>query len=181
MHDSASQFTRAVVEARIGALCLENSNQALVDHWFSLWDGDAREQLSPGRIKPFLPSMIIFEVVPDQSVTVRLADTAHRFILEHDPTGSDWIAAAPANHREARLRTFSAVARGGFVVAHRRIAMLASDDHISEEIIFPLAARPSGSVPVVVHVNFRQEQIARVKSIAQVRGDPIDHRFISFV
>ena len=183
MQNATSQFSRAVVQRRVAELCLDTSNQVLVDHWFSLWSGDAlptREQFSPARIKPFLPSMLIFEVVPDESITVRLAGTGYRFILDRDPTGSDWIAAAPASHRKIRLRMFSTVARGGFLVAHRRIAMLATEDYISEEILFPLAQRANGSVPIVAHVNFTQDQIARVRSIAQVNGDPIDHQLITF-
>src|ERR1700710_3054495 len=99
MQNATSQFSRAVVQRRVAELCLDTSNQVLVDHWFSLWSGDAlptREQFSPARIKPFLPSMLISEVVPDESITVRLAGTGYRVILGPGPTRADWIAGAPA-------------------------------------------------------------------------------------
>ncbi|HEX3754755.1 MAG TPA: PAS domain-containing protein [Rhizomicrobium sp.] len=184
MHDPISQFSKPTVQARIAGLGLENGNQALLDRWFSLWNGDAlptREQFGPAKIKPFLPSILVFDVVPEESVTARLAGTAYRYILGSDPTGLDWIAAAPENHRETRLRIFSAVARGAVLVAHRRIGMLAAKDIISEEILFPLAARASGSVPVIVHLNLTHKQVTAMKSITQVTGDPIDTRLVTFV
>jgi hypothetical protein len=174
-------FSKAVAADIVSRLVLEERNREFVHHWLSLWDGDALPpwaNFSPAKLKPFLPSILLFEVVPDNRVTVRLAGTGYRYILKTDPTGRDWIAAAPESHRATRLQVFSAVARGAILIAHRRISMLSGADHISEEILLPFAQEPKGYVPVLVHVNFRPEQFAEVKSIAQVTGDPLDYKLI---
>jgi len=174
-------FNKADVEGLVSQLDLEKSNRALADYWLSLWDGDElplRAKFNPAKMKPFLSSMLIFDVVPDERVMVRLAGTGFRYILDTDPTGTDWIAAAPESHRAKRLGLFSAVARGAIVVAHRRIAMLVGDDYTSEEVLLPFAKEPNGSVPVMVHVNFKPQQIAKIKSVAQVTGDPLDFKLV---
>ena len=174
-------FSRVGVEDLVSRLALEERNREFVNHWISLWKGNTLPpwaNFSPAKMKPFLSNILLFEVVPDHRVTVRLAGTGYRYILKTDPTGKDWIDAAPESHRATRLKTFSAVARGAILIAHRRIAMLSGVDHISEEVLLPFALEPSGYVPVLVHVNFRPEQFAKVKSIAQVTGDPLDYELI---
>jgi hypothetical protein len=174
-------FHRAVVEDIVARLGLEAANRAFVDYWLSLWDGDAlpsRARFSPAKMKPFLPSILIFDVVPDERVTVRLAGTGYRYVLKTDPTGTDWIDAAPESHRATRLRIFSAIARGAILVAHRRIATLGGGEHVSEEVLLPFAEEESGHVPVLAHVNFRPDQFNQIKSVAQVTGDPLDFKLV---
>jgi len=174
----AAVFDKTNVAAAIDQLRLEDSNLALARHWLSLWDGDTlppRTSFNPVRLKPFLAGLLLFDVVPDTSVSVRLAGTGYRYVLDRDPTGSDWIQAAPPEHRETRLKVFSAVARGGILVAHRRVSMLNSDDFISEEILLPFAPGEDGTVRILARVNFAEDQFAKVKSIKQVQGDPIDY------
>lgn len=171
-------------EAIIERMNLEASNAVLIDYWLSLWaDGKPppRAKLSLTKIKQFLPGILLFEVIPDQRVTVRLAGTGYRYILKKDPTGEDWIAAAPQDHRATRLKIFSAVARGAILVAHRRIAMLRGQDMISEEILVPFLPDPTGAVPVLARVNFSEGDLMRIKSISQVTGDPIDYKLVSLV
>jgi hypothetical protein len=174
-------FRKTVVEDIVAGLGLEAANRAFADYWLSLWEGDAlprRAAFSPARMKPFLPSILIFDVVPDEGVTVKLAGTGYRYVLQTDPTGKDWLEAAPESHRATRLRAFSAVARGAILVAHRRVAMLGGGEHVSEEILLPFAEEQGGHIPVLAHVNFRPDQFSRIKSVAQVTGDALDVKLV---
>jgi len=176
-------FSKSAVEAIIDGLNLEESNRVFTAHWLSLWDGDAlppSARFSPAGLKAFLPGLLKFEVVPGQHVIVRLAGTGYSNVLKKDPTGSDWIEAAPESHRATRLNVFSTIARGAVLVAHRRIAMLRGDEIVSEEIFVPFAPEASGAVTVLGRVNFTPGQFLRVRSVAQVTGDPLDHTLVPF-
>lgn len=112
-------FSKAAVEKVIAGLNLEESNRLFAAHWLSLWDGDAlppSARFSPAKLKAFLPGLLKFEVVPDTRVIVRLAGTGYSYVLKKDPTGSDWIAAAPEHHRATRLKVFSTIARGAMML-----------------------------------------------------------------
>jgi hypothetical protein len=178
-----SALSHAVAVSAVTELGLATANRALAEHWLSLWPGDAlppRAAFHPAKLKPFLASMLLFNVVPGLGVTVRLAGTGFAHILKTELTGADWIAAAPDDHRARRLEIFSTIARGAICVAHRRIAMSVGEDYISEEIMLPFAAEPGSTVQtVMVHVNFRPEQFLQIKSIKQVTGDPIDFRIVT--
>ena len=174
-------FSKATAQAVVAQLDLEETNRALADHWLSLWDADAlpaRAKFNPALMKPFLTNMLMFSVVPGESVTVRLAGTGYRQILGAELTGQDWIALAPESHRAMRLKLFSTVAAGAVLVAHRLIAMTVGDDYVSEEILLPFAPEAAGSVPVMAHVNFKPEQFIKIKSFAQVTGDPLDYNLV---
>lgn len=178
-----SAFSKAAVEKIIDGLNLEESNRVFAAHWLSLWDGDALPpgaRFSPAKLRAFLPGLLKFEVMPDTRVIVRLAGTGYSNVLKKDPTGSDWIEAAPESHRATRLKVFSTIARGAVLVAHRRIAMLRGEEIISEEIFLPFAPELNGAVTVLGRVNFTPGQFLRVRSIAQVTGDPLDHTLVPF-
>lgn len=175
--------SKRAVENIIAGLDLEQSNRTLADHWLSLWEGDAlppRAKLNPAKLKSFLPGMLLFDVVPDRSITVRLAGTGYRYALQKDPTGTDWIAAAPESHRANRLKAFSTIARGAVLIAHRRIGMLAGEDYISEEILLPFAPDASGVVTVMARVNFGEREFQRIRSVPQVTGEPLDVKIVPF-
>lgn len=172
---------KRAAEDAVAQLELESSNAGLASHWLSLWQGDdlpARAAFHPAKLKPYLASILLFDVVPDQSVRVRLAGTGYRHILGAELTGQDWIAAAPESHRAIRLGLFSAVARGAIIMAHRRIAMTTGADYLSEEILLPFAREASGAHPVLVHVNFKPQQFLQIRSIPQVTGDPLDWKML---
>ncbi len=165
----------------VAALDLETENRALAEHWLSLWQGDALPQRSafhPAQLKRYLPNILMFNVVPDTSVTVRLAGTRYNHILGAELTGKDWIAAAPEHHRPVRLNLFSTIARGAVMIDHRRVAMSVGDDILVEEILLPFAAEASGVYPVLVHVNLKATQYLKVKSIKQALGDPVDFKLV---
>jgi hypothetical protein len=177
-----ASLSLTIARRTVADLDLEESNRALAEHWLSLWVGDAlpmRASFNPAHMKPFLASIIMFNVVPGESVIVRLAGTGYRQILGAELTGQDWIALAPQDHRATRLRIFSTVAAGAIAVAHRLIAMTVGDDYVSEEIVLPFGREPGGAVPVLVHVNFKPGQFIKIKSVAQVTADPLDFKLIS--
>lgn len=174
-------FDTDATAAMIAAMDLEPSNLALAEHWLSLWqDGrlPPREAFRPARLKSFLPSLILFNVVPETSVTVRLAGTRYNHILGAELTGKDWIAQAPAHHQPVRLKLFSQIARGAIMLDHRRLAMSIGDPIVVEEIVLPFAPGADGVSPVLVHVNLKADQYLKIASVKEALSDPIDFRLL---
>ncbi|HEY0105831.1 MAG TPA: PAS domain-containing protein, partial [Rhizomicrobium sp.] len=119
-------FSKTDAERLAAGLEMREAHRALLDHWLSLWPGDAlpsRALLSPAKLKYYLPSLLLFDTVPDRSVTIRLAGTRILRTLKTELTGQDWIALAPKSYRAERLRLFSRMARGAFGLGHRRIPL----------------------------------------------------------
>ena len=151
--------SKRAVENIIAGLDLEQSNRTLADHWLSLWEGDAlppRAKLNPAKLKSFLPGMLLFDVVPDRSITVRLAGTGYRYALQNDPTGTDWIAAAPESHRANRLKAFSTIARGAG-------QSITKETSLNTPLIAPIAA---GATVGQYTVRVGDEVVARVPLVA---------------
>jgi len=183
LRNAMPAFSKVAVEEIIDGLKLEESNRVFAAHWLSLWEDDALPpgaRFSPAKLKAFLPGLLKFDVVPDARVTVRLAGTGYSTLLQKDPTGSDWIAAAPEDHRATRLKIFSTIARGAVLVAHRRVAMLDGQDIVTEEVLLPFAPDANGATAVLGRVNFTHDHFRRVRSLAQVTGDPLDHTLVPF-
>jgi hypothetical protein len=175
-------FNKGAAARTIAGLGLEDANRALAEHWLSLWPGDAlppRAALSPAKLKPFLPNMVMLDVMPRARVTVRLAGTAVTTALGMELTGQDWVALAPQNYRAERLRILSKVARGAIGTGHRRIPMALAGDYTCEEILLPFAPEPSGAHPVLVHINWKPEYLLRIESPGQAIGNPLDFRVIA--
>lgn len=178
-----SSFRKSDVESIIAGLELESSNRALAEHWLSLWDGDAlppRAKFNPTKVKRFLATLLLFDVVPDHSVKVRLAGTAYIYALEKEPTGTDWIATGAEGTRATRLAAFSTVARGAIYVGHRRVSMLYGGDYPGEEIALPFAPDANGVVTVLYRMNFEADQYRQIRTIPQVGQDPLDMKLIPF-
>ncbi|HEX2591221.1 MAG TPA: PAS domain-containing protein [Rhizomicrobium sp.] len=174
-------FDRHGADETIESLGLEGTNLMLARYWLSLWNGDslpARSALSPARIKEHLPSIIMFNVVPNESVIVRLAGTRYRHILGAELTGKDWIAAASERHRPARLGLFTTVVQGAILLSHRLLSMSVGEDTICEEIVLPFTPEANGVVPVLAHVNLPARDFLKIKSMAQAIADPIDFRIV---
>ena len=111
-------FKKEVAEKAIRSLHLEASNQQFADYWLSLWQDDdlpARASFSPARLKAILPSLLMYDVIPEQSVIIRLAGTGYDLILGPSLAGKDWIALTPEDYRATRLQTFSTIARGAVI------------------------------------------------------------------
>ena len=170
-------FNKRAAAQLLARLNIQDVSRELVEHWLSLWQGDAlppRAAFNPSRFKAYLPSIILFNVVPDVSVHVRLAGTRYQHFLGTELTGRDWIAAAPDSYKPVRLKAFSDVARGAVVLDHRLLAMDLGANVVAEEIVLPFAPDPDGVSQVMAHVNVTMDQFLKIASVQQALGDPID-------
>jgi len=177
-------FDKQVAERAIDALHLERSNRELAARWLELWQGNAlppREAFRPANFKPFLSTIALFNVVPDESVTIRLAGTRFSHILGREITGLDWIAAAAEEHRAARLKIFSDIARGAILVDYRRFATVDGEDYVSEEMALPFAPDAHGITQVLAHANIPIDRYLRIKSVAQAVGGQADFKLVPLI
>ena len=176
-------MNKSIAEAAIAKLGLKLANQSLANYWLSLWQGDAlpaRAQFRPGKLKALLPYLIMFDIVPDESATVRLAGTGFRRILGEDITGRDWLAMTTARHRPVRLRNLSAVARGAALGAHRRVTKTAGEDRFNEEIVLPFAREESGRYTVMAHVDWMLDRLTLVTGVTGIENDSLDFKLLPF-
>ncbi len=174
-------FCRRAVAEMLGALKLEDANRALAEHWLSLWPGDqlpTRRALNPAKLKAFLPNILLFNVVPDVSVQVRLAGTNFNYIFGTELTGADWIALAGPARAAARLAMFSTIARGAMLVDHRHVAMAAGEPALLEEILLPFAPGPDGVAMLMVHVNLSPAQYQKIARVRNALSEPLDYRLV---
>jgi hypothetical protein len=171
---------RAAAET-IRALKLEEANRALAEHWLSLWQGDglpSRAALNPANIKAFLPNILLFNVVPELRVTVRLAGTHFTYIFGGELTGADWIALADPARAAARLAMFSTIARGAVLVEHRDVAMVEDGPAVLEEILLPFAAGEDGVAMVMAHVNLSAAQYQKIAQVRNALSEPHDIQLV---
>lgn len=179
-----SGFDRQAAERAIEALHLAPSNGELAARWLALWQGGAlppREAFRPAHFKTFLPTVILLNIVPDVSVTVRLAGTRYAHILGQEVTGMDWLAAASQDHRATRLAVYSKVARGAILFSHRRLHTTDGEDYISEEIVLPFAPDAHGVTPVLAHANVPVDRYMKIKAAAQAMSEPVDYKLVPLV
>jgi hypothetical protein len=116
--------------------------ERLAQYWLSLWRGDElplRADFQPRKVPDLLPSIMIFDVVPEKSVYCRLAGS---FIVEgagRDITGCDWLALTKPEERSERLKRFSVVALGAIGRGIRYARRVSGNDQTCEEIMLPFA------------------------------------------
>ena len=162
----------------IAELRLLGHNQAIAEHWLSLWQDDrlpARSAFGPDSLEMFQSNLLLFDVVPDARVVVRLAGTRFRTLLGRDLQGIDWVADAPECHRAVRLQNFSAVARGAIMVGRRRTTMRSGGANFNEEIVLPFAAEPGGVTPALAHVIWPFDATMTAESLVEI--DPVTDKF----
>lgn len=175
-------FCRRTAAETLAGLNLEDANQALADYWLSIWPGDRlppRSALNPARMKAFLPNIVLFNVVPDVSVRVRLSGTHIDQILGGGLAGADWIAAAGPERAAIRLARFGDIARGAVLVDHRHAMMALGDPAVLEEILLPFAPDADGVSAVIAHVNLTAEQYVKVARVRNVLSEPLDHKVVT--
>jgi hypothetical protein len=171
-------FDRAAAVRIISDLDLAPSNRKFVEHWLSLWNGNAlpaRDSIRPADLKPLLSNLIMFDVTPSKSVFIRLAGTNFNFTLGAELSGEDWVALAPPEYRSERLRVFTDIAAGAIGRGVRRIEMSTGQMEPSEEVLLPFRAEAEGSPELVLcHVNWRPEKdSARIAHLEQAYGEPL--------
>ena len=176
-------FCRRAAAQTIAGLKLEDANRALAEHWLSLWPGDGlppRAALNPAKLKSHLPNIVLFNVVPETRVQVRLAGTHVEKIMGATLAGADWIALAGPARAAIRLAMFSVLARGAMLVDHRHAAMAVGGPAVLEEIILPFAPDADGMSLVLAHVNLSAEQYLKIARIKNVLSEPLDHQVVPF-
>lgn len=125
----------------------------IAEYWLSLWDADgypARASISPSQIKPLLPGVVIFRVVPGRSVMVRMAGTHLYKLLNFELTGADWLAITPRKDRDARLAIFSNVAQGGMALGRWAFPQEGRCAVRCEKLLLPLRAAPGDDATAVL-------------------------------
>jgi hypothetical protein len=170
-----SRFDHTAVAGTLSALDLRPSQRKLADHWLSLWkDRDLPERASfhPSRLKALLPALAIYDVMPERSVTVRLAGTLYNDVLGLEITGMDWIAMVPHEFQQTRLRLFSDMARGGIGRGFRSIELETGPPCDCHEFFLPFRADASTGVhPILGLVDWNpQQRFTKIKSRAQAMG-----------
>jgi hypothetical protein len=130
----------------------------IAEYWLSIWDGEclpARASIAPTQIKPLLSGVIIFRVVPGQSVTVRMAGTGHYAVLKFELTGQDWLAATSRKDQAARLAILSDVARGGMALGRWIFPQKFGREIRCEKLLLPLRPESGDSgIPVLGFIDW---------------------------
>lgn len=175
---------RAVIENTILQAHLTPNCQAVADYWLSLWDGDAlclRENFQPTKLGPLLKNIVLFDVVPDASVHVRLAGSGINAMLGMELTGADWLALADDDRRAERLSMVSAIARGAIAYGTRTIELICEQQLTFPELMLPFASRTIGKPAQVLYFAdwFPDNPATIVASRkASLRGVPVSYRVI---
>ncbi len=169
------EFDRAATAHVLSDLHLTPAQRKLSEYWLSLWTDNAlpgRAQFNPAQLKTLLPTIAIYDVIPDQSVTVRLAGTLYSAVLGMEITGMDWISAAPPEYRVTRLRIFTEIARGAIGRGVRGIELDSGKSYDAFELMLPFAPERDGeNHPVVGQVDWNPEQrFSRIRSREQAMG-----------
>lgn len=176
-------FDRVLLHRMLAEVEFAPSNRQLVDYWLSLCDGDSlppRSAIRPADMKQLLSKLIIFDVVPGKSVTVRLAGTAFNYVLGMELGGKDWIKITPEAHRLQRLRLFSDIAMGAIGRGKRLVEMLPTGEYCFEEIFLPCRADvKSGIHPVLGHIDWNPgREFTQIKSFGQALGPALAFEII---
>jgi len=174
-------FDKNASQTAVAELRLEPANAELVRYWFELWPGanlPDRAAFQPAKFKSILPNIVLFSVVPDEGVTVRLAGTRFNQLMGEEMTGKDWLAEGSPDRRAQRFANFCAIARGAVMLGHRRLVAEDGDDVISQEIVLPFAAGADGVHPVLGHSHLSRDDFLRVKKPQRGSGDGQDYQLL---
>jgi hypothetical protein len=152
-------------DRQIAIRCFEDNPPSIdarpvVDYWLSLWRGDAlppRADFKPKAVVKALPSIAIFDVVPDKSVHCRLMGSSLTQGLGRDPKGEDWIALTRPEDRPERLQRWSRVARGAIGRGLRSGYRESGARQFAEELMLPFAPGEGSDVHhILYHLSWKQ-------------------------
>ncbi len=138
-------FTKTNAQHILSERSLSPRTQRIAEYWLSLWYDDnlpARGAINPSQIKDLLPGVILFQVVPNLAVRVRMAGTDFCTLLRRELTGADWLQATPQADRAIRLDVFSDVARGAVGFSQWRFSRPWHGTVSCEKLLLPLAPEP---------------------------------------
>jgi len=169
-----NRFDTFAIARMLDDLDLTRHNRELTGYWLSLFHGGElpdRRNFQPAPVRGLLPNLMILDVVPDRSVTVRLAGTMFRAELGLALEGKDWLAFVPADYRPRRLRFLSDIATGAIGRGVRRVDMLPTGHHTAEEVAVPFCPESgSGVHPILAHVDWAPERATKIRSREQALG-----------
>jgi hypothetical protein len=152
------RMRKAAAEIAIERMNLGHANQILSGYWLSLWQGDSlprREQFDPMQVKSLLANLMVFDVVPDNAVTVRSAGSDLKLITGDDLNGRDWVARAPLRLQNMRMRNLTAVTQGAILWARRRIYFAGGVTHYNEELVLPFAPNADGQCSILAYPDWK--------------------------
>lgn len=151
----------ALIRRKLKSLRISNTNRQMVEYWLSLAkDGELprRAAFDPTEASELLRGCGLFDVVPGERVTCRIAGMVLKLIFGSNVAGDDWLAATPPRHREQRLVRYSAVAQGAIGVGRRMAAGDGREPVRIEEVMLPFAGvSEDGATQVLVHTDWRPE------------------------
>jgi hypothetical protein len=170
-------FDRSAAARIVADLERTPANRDFANHWMALWDGNllpGRSSIRPAELKSLLRNLIMFDVVPDRRVLVRLAGTSYNTVLGMELSGEDWIALAPEQYKAERLRIFSDIAAGAIGRGLRKIALKTGDYVSAEEILLPFQGDANSPKLVVCHLDWQLDpEFAGIASREQAWGAPL--------
>lgn len=178
-------FNPEAVERRLETW--EGETARLVRYWLSLWRGDRlpmRADFHPRAVTDLLPSICIFDVVPDKSVHCRLVGSR---LVEaangYDITGHDWLALSKPEDRPVRLQRFSDVARGAVGRGVREAERASGDAQYAEEIMLPFGdIAEDGARRVLTHIAWAPSLYdPTLTGLTRNRGVLVDFELIPLV
>ena len=150
-------YDPAATSAVVEQAGLAPRSQEMFEHWLSLWEGNelpAVEKFSAERVPRLAPNILIFNVVPETSVTVKFAGSNFTRSSSGWQLGSDWLTSAPPKTRDSRLRRFTASARGAIVRGIPEAILKSEHAYFYEAVHFPFRPGKDGSIPVLVYVDW---------------------------
>lgn len=170
------RFDRQIAETALGMLPLAETNRRLAVYWLSLWEGDAlppRSRFAPAAVPDLLPGIMIQEVKPGLSMTVRLCGTAINQAFGRDLTGCDLIALSPPEARAERLARNSRIAEGAIGFGVRRGETRTGKSTESQEIHLPFRdVTENGARLILLHSTWRSRDaepgVAEVENVLRL-------------
>lgn len=183
---ASRSFDRDAASQALGAAGFNDANYRLAHYWLSLWQGNAlpkRAQFNPRRVPDLLSTICIFDVIPDEKVTCRLAGSGVRMALGVELTNRDWLAMVNESQRAIRLQRFSNLAYGSAARALRRAIDQDGREQIVEEVLLPFGdICANGTRHVITHSDWRSSRMLLGPSeLFGAEQIALDYREISLV
>ena len=145
--------TKAVVE-QAG---LAPRSQEMFVLWLSLWEGNELPKFGNFRqedVRQLAPNILVFSVVPEKSVSIQFAGSNFAKADDGWRLGTDWLTTAPPKAREARLRRFTASARGAIIRGIPEAILKSEHAYFYEAVHFPFRPNEDGTTPVLVYIDW---------------------------
>jgi hypothetical protein len=164
-------ITKDAAERAIEKLSLSDKNRAFAGYWLSLWQGNELprpERFDLARLPTLTPGVMVFDVLPDRSITVRSAGIDICRAVGQRLNGIDWITHAAVRNRGLRIRNFTGVAEGSVLIGRRPFLLAGGSLRINEELALPLAADADGASTVIAYTDWKTDEPDWFKNITDI-------------